>query len=285
MNSSSLDYAFLEHLGVTAEGEAIYHSFFLPYFAQHQRILELGCGMGGFVKLLCDQGKDAYGVDSDPGCVEKARSLPIPVLEADVIDHLRTVEPESLDAIFSAHLVEHLPYEAVLEVIQLSYRALRPGGRLLIVTPNPRALVSHLELYHQHFGHVAFYPPELIAFFMNYAGFASTETGENPATAPALITPTSLLAQVAGALPTESMRPPADLSPPAVLPKSMNPVRRVIRRAKLALLHWLVQPFTDQLAAQDRELYTSIHQNRAALRALVQIMDRPFESFTVGDKH
>ena len=113
-----------------------------------------------------------------PRCVGEARTHAIPVVQDNVIDHLRTIEPGALDAIFSAHLVEHLPYEVVLELIELSFRALRPGGRLLLATPNPRALVSHLEMYTMHFGHVAMYHPNLLAFFMRYAGFAARRPAE-----------------------------------------------------------------------------------------------------------
>ncbi|MCB0025247.1 MAG: class I SAM-dependent methyltransferase, partial [Caldilinea sp.] len=133
-----LDYRFLEYLGVSIDGEAALHSIYVPMFAGRDRVVDLGCGLGGFVKLLRAQGIDAFGVDGDPMCVAEARSHDIPVVQDDVLGYLRAVEPESLDGVFSAHLVEHLPYEVVLELIELSFRALRPGGRLLLATPNPR---------------------------------------------------------------------------------------------------------------------------------------------------
>jgi SAM-dependent methyltransferase len=284
MNTPSLDYAFLKHFGVTAEGEVHIHAPYLPYFDDYHRILELGSGMGGFVKMLLDAGKDAYGVDSDPGCIASARALPVPVVEADVIDYLRTVESESLDAIFSSHLVEHLPYQVVLEVIELSYRALRPGGRLVLVTPNHRALFSHLDMYHLHFGHVAFYPTDLLAFFMSHCGFARTQMGDNPLTAPQHMRPHSPWSELQRHLAGGPLPSPPDLRPHALLPRPHNPIRRLIWTVKMRMLHWLVQPFTDHIADYNHQLYEQSQRNYLAAQQLAHLVDQPFECFVIGDK-
>lgn len=276
MNEPSLDYAFLRYFGVDAAVEERFHSYYLSYLTDHNRILDLGSGMGGFVKLLCDAGKDAYGVDSDPGCVAEARGLGVPVVEADVVEHLETLEAGTLDAIFSAHLVEHLPYPVVLQVIRLSYRALRPGGRLLLVTPNPRSLISHLEFYHQHFGHIAFYQPELLAFFMNYAGFARTQTGENPETSPDRVAPQHPLAWLSSpASLAQISRPP--LTPATILPTPHHRLRRMIWYLKMWLARWLVRPYTDPLMGR-------LNEAEDRLRHLTTTANRPFECYAIGDK-
>ena len=268
--TKSLDYAFLRYFGVDTAVEKRFHSFYLNYLSDYHRVLDLGSGMGGFVQLLCKAGKDAYGVDSDPGCVTEARSLGVEIVEADVIEYLRTVEEGSLDAIFSAHLVEHLPYEVVLEVIRLSYRALRPGGRLLLVTPNPRALISHLEFYHQHFGHVAFYQPELLAFFMDFCGFQHTQTGENPDTNPDQVAAGHPLAKMSAPL-------PVPLTHWDVLPRPDNFWRRLIWGPKMWLVRWLVRPYTDPMM-------TRLAQTEQRLADIAVALNRPFECYAIGDK-
>lgn len=271
MTNPSLDYAFLRYFGVDAAVEQRFHAFYLPLLANYHRVLDLGCGMGGFVKLLADVGHAVTGVDSDPGCVAAARSLGASIVEADALEHLAGLPADSLDAIFSAHLVEHLPYPVVLEVIHLSYRALRPGGRLLLVTPNPRALISHLEFYHQHFGHVAFYQPELLAFFMDFCGFARTQTGENPDTAPDRVAPGHPLARVSAA--SSSPFPATE----EILPRPAAFWRRLVWLPKLWLVHWLVRPYTDQLSWR-------LVQNEERLTAWSAALSRPFECFAIGDK-
>jgi SAM-dependent methyltransferase len=276
-----LDYAFLKYLGVSVDGEEALHSFYLPFLAGRSRVLDLGCGMGGFVKLLREQGIDGYGVDSDPQCIAEARAHNLSVIEADVVEYLRTLEPASLDAIFSAHMVEHMPYSVVLETIQLAQRALKPGGRLLLVTPNPRALIAHLELYPMHFGHIAMYHPKLLAFFMDYAGFAHTEMGENPHTMAVQVSADSPLR----ALPTLPLsileRGPGG---EVILPKPTHPLRKAIWYVKMGLVHWLVQPYFDHTARTLKQLETRVAQSEQALQITLQAIDRPFECYVIGDK-
>lgn len=279
MHHPGLDYAFLNYLNVSIEGEAALHGFYLPFLAGRSRVLDLGCGLGGFVKLLCENGHDAYGVDSDPQCIADAQRHDLPVVEADVVEHLRTLDPASLDAIFSAHMVEHMPYPAVLETVQLAYRALRPGGRLLLVTPNPRALVTHLELYHMHFAHIALYHPNLLAFFMSYSGFTHTETGENPHTMPQHVSAESPLRHL-----VPPPGPGARQSLGEVLPRPTNPLRRGIWYVKMGLVRWLVQPYLDRAQQEVQQVQTQLTQVEQSLRTLIEATNRPFECYAIGDK-
>lgn len=283
MEHPGLDYAFLEYLGVSVDGEAALHSFYLPFLTERARVLDLGCGLGGFVKLLCDHGIDAYGVDSDPQCIAAARRQVLPVVEADVIEHLRTLEPASLDAIFSAHMVEHMPYAVVLETVQLAYRALKPGGRLLLVTPNPRALVTHLELYHMHFGHIALYHPRLLAFFMDYVGFAQTESGENPHTMPTHVAGDSPL-RALQTLPAPSTHGQGAIDVTKVLPKPTHPLRKILWYGKMGLVRWLIQPYFDQMVREVNGVRTQVDRVDQALRTTIEAIDRPFEAYVIGDK-
>jgi O-antigen chain-terminating methyltransferase len=280
MNHPGLDYAFLKYLGVSIDGEAALHGFYLPFLAGYARVLDLGCGLGGFVKLLCEQGIDAYGVDSDPQCIAQARTHNLPVIEADVVEYLRTAPPASHDAIFSAHLVEHMPYDAVLETIQLAHRALKPGGRLLLVTPNPRALITHLELYHLHFAHIALYHPKLLAFFMEYAGFARTEMGENPHTMPQHVSAESPLRGLTSG-PSPKIGEGAGGE---VLPRPKEPIRRALWYVKMGLAQWLVRPYFDQARRQLEEMAAEIVSLRANLNTTIEAINRPFECYVIGDK-
>lgn len=278
-----LDYRFLRYIGASIDGEAAMHACYVPMLADRSRVLDLGCGLGGFVKLLLAAGVDAYGVDSDAGCIEEARSHQIPVVEADIIEHLRTLEPASLDAIFSGHVVEHMPYGVVLETIELAYRALKPGGRLLLATPNPRALVSHLELYSMHFGHVAMYHPKLLAFFMQYAGFSTTTMGENPNTMAIHIAGDSPLAISQwhdAPAPLQSLAPAVE----QVLPKPSNWMRKLAWHIKMPLVRWLVQPYYDQMGREVAQIDAARMRAETTLRDLVEAIDRPFECYVIGDK-
>jgi SAM-dependent methyltransferase len=174
-----IDQRFLEFIGVTEAKERAIHSYYLQFFQPGQQVLDLGCGAGYFVKMLREQGIEASGIDLDPAAIKKAREQNLPVEQAEALDYLRKLPAASLDAVFSAHLVEHLEVEAVYNLIKEAQRALKPDGFLLVTTPNVRALVSHLEMFWLHFDHKRFYHPRLLEFFMKDCRFDRIIFGEN----------------------------------------------------------------------------------------------------------
>jgi SAM-dependent methyltransferase len=182
-----LDYDFLRYIGVVPETQRRIHSFYLPRFAGCRQVLDLGCGDGDFVALLRERSVDVLGVDSDPKTYAAAVANGLPVVLADVFDYLAGLEPESIDGIFSAHLVEHLPYERAMSLIESAFRVLRPGGVIVLATPDTRTIFSHLEMFYLHFGHVSFYHPRLLCFLLEHAGFTGAELGANPETASPLL--------------------------------------------------------------------------------------------------
>jgi len=178
---TGLDYQFLRFIGVDSESQRRIQSFYLPMFEGCESVVDLGCGDGNFVAMLREKGIHAIGVDSDEYFLAEARARGLDIVNADVFTFLETAEPDSFDGIFSAHLVEHLHYKEVIRLIRLGYRVLRPGGRIVLVTPNVQGLYAHLDFFYLHFGHTRFYHPRLLCFFLEFTGFEQIEMGENDA--------------------------------------------------------------------------------------------------------
>ena len=118
--------------------------------------------------------------------MQRVQKLGLPVVQADVLawlaqeaDAIQRGERAAWDGLFCAHLVEHLPYTAVLALCQQAARILRPGGVIVLATPNVAAIHAHLDGYYKHFGHITFYHPDLLSFFLDYTGFEIVETGAN----------------------------------------------------------------------------------------------------------
>ena len=176
----NLDYHFLRYIGVDREGQRRIHTFYVPFFEGCHRVLELGCGEGYFLELLEEAGAKAVGVDRDTECIRSAVARGLNVFCQDVFDYLKKATEGEFDGIFCSHLVEHLGYHEVLELLSLCHAALAPGGVLVLATPNVRSLFSHLEMFYMHFGHVTFYHPNLLSFFLHQTGFSSPVSGENP---------------------------------------------------------------------------------------------------------
>ena len=264
-----LDHAFLAYTGVTFENQKPARRFYVPLFEGRRTVVDLGCGGGSFVALLIEAGVEAVGVDSDPASCAAMRARGLPVIEQDALAYLESVEAGSLDGVYSAHLVEHLPYEVVLRMIQLAYRALKPGGRIVMATPDPRSLYSHLEMYHLHFGHKAFYHPRLLCFFLEYCGFEQIEYGQNPFTTPLrskdLFGPDNM---------------PGQANYRRHFPPATNPMQSLLRTAKTTLFRLLAQPFLDDLQDQ-------VNRALAAQLAAIQrtgVLDQAFECYASGFK-
>jgi SAM-dependent methyltransferase len=95
------------------------------------RVLEIGCGHGGFVSILRELGFDATGIDLSPWVVEFARAtFGIPVRQGtlDTLD----LEP-GFACIAAFDVLEHLADP--LDTLRRAARLLAPDGVLLLQTP------------------------------------------------------------------------------------------------------------------------------------------------------
>jgi O-antigen chain-terminating methyltransferase len=70
------------------------------------------------------------------------------------------------------HLVEHLPFELVQELIAEALRVLQPGGLLIMETPNPENLTVGATSFYLDPTHRHPLPPGLLGFAAEHAGFA-----------------------------------------------------------------------------------------------------------------
>ncbi len=100
------------------------------------RLLEVGCGSGQMLRLMQDLGWEVEGVDFDPAAVDNARGRGLDVKLGTLED--QSYPDDHFDAVTMSHLVEHV--HEPLQLFRESYRILKPGGRLVAVTPNNESL-------------------------------------------------------------------------------------------------------------------------------------------------
>jgi hypothetical protein len=220
-------------------------------------------------------------VDADAKTCADAQAKGLPVVCRNVFDFLAATPSASVDGIFCAHLVEHLAYPQVIELIQHAARILRPGGRLILATPDCRTLFSHLDMYYLHFGHVSFYHPRLLAFLLEHEGFGSVSYDVNPNTA------SHLLPAIQAAAARPNANPAAPPLPyqrtvPLQGASLMNKLSYAIKRR---LAQWLVLPFTDSLAAATQARMASLEGDLQLLARDIQGINGPFECFATGLKN
>lgn len=144
---------------------------YLPYFAGSTNVLDLGCGRGEFLRLLNEKGIHATGVEINPDLVAYCRERGLNVVQADAVEYLSQVADNSLGGVFIAQVVEHLPFARTMELLHLCHRKLRPGGRLVVETPNPAcvlAMVSHFVIDPTHIRPIH---PDTMRFVFETLGF------------------------------------------------------------------------------------------------------------------
>jgi 2-polyprenyl-3-methyl-5-hydroxy-6-metoxy-1,4-benzoquinol methylase len=134
-------------LDVDAEANAPWHLLVREYLdvsrdLVDKRVLEIGCGRGGFSCWLSGQGGPTAGIvaaDFSSTAVEKGAAFAaqrgITGVTWEVGDIQRIAHAsESFDTVISCETIEHVP-DPALAVRELA-RVLRPGGRLFLTTPN-----------------------------------------------------------------------------------------------------------------------------------------------------
>lgn len=135
------------------------------------RALDLGCGRGEWLEILGEAGIAARGVDLDDGMLEAARAIGLDVERRDALDALRAEANDALALVSGFHIAEHLSFAVLLAVMTEARRVLRPGGLLILETPNPENLVVGTANFHLDPTHVAPIPPDRMTFMAEFAGF------------------------------------------------------------------------------------------------------------------
>ena len=136
-------------------------------------VLDLGCGRGEFLDLLEETQMEFRGVDLDPGMVERCHQKGhSDVVAGDAIEYLEALPADSLGTVFSAQVIEHLPYPELQRLLRLSIGALRPGGLFVAETVNPHSARA-LKAFWVDPTHQRPLFPETMLALCQLAGFAS----------------------------------------------------------------------------------------------------------------
>jgi SAM-dependent methyltransferase len=176
--------ALQRSLGFAGDAAAVrgYQSHYVEVFPPGARVLDLGCGEGIFLDLLRGAGRHGVGVDSSPVDLAPARAKGLEVVESDALVYLGNQEA-MFDGIFCAHLIEHLPTAAAVQLLTDAHRALRPGGRLVLITPDARDLEVMTGRFWLDLTHVRPYPELLLVRLCGALGYEVERSGNGPRSA------------------------------------------------------------------------------------------------------
>jgi 2-polyprenyl-3-methyl-5-hydroxy-6-metoxy-1,4-benzoquinol methylase len=110
------------------------HAKLLAAVGAGNRVLDVGCSSGYLARPLSERGNTIVGLELDPEAARAAETYCERVLVGDVETMDLPLEPGSFDVVLCGDVVEHLrdPVAALARLRPL----LRPGGRLVVSTPN-----------------------------------------------------------------------------------------------------------------------------------------------------
>jgi len=104
-------------------------------------ILDVGCGRGEWLQVLREEGLQARGIDTNRILVQQCKELSLDVEEHEALSYLGSLPDGSLNAVTAFHFAEHLPLETLVKFLDESGRTLKPGGLIILETPNPENLL------------------------------------------------------------------------------------------------------------------------------------------------
>jgi SAM-dependent methyltransferase len=115
-------------------------------------ILDIGFGRGWFLAACVKLGyNNLSGADfgiANKSYVQGWSEPPIQLHEIeDNIGNFLADRAEQYDFIHLSHVIEHIPKYSLLWVVDALYRALRPGGVLMLRTPNMEGPCANSSLY------------------------------------------------------------------------------------------------------------------------------------------
>src|SRR5262245_37050385 len=156
-----------------------YRHYFRGWFPDRKdaAIVDVGCGAG---KLLHHFGERGYwnvrGVDVSPEQVQISRQVVPDVAEENALDFLER-NKEAFDLITGLDIIEHLHKPEVLRFLDAAFAALKPGGRLILQTPNAESPWGTLHRYND-FTHELSFNPNALSRLMTLTGFTGIEARE-----------------------------------------------------------------------------------------------------------
>jgi SAM-dependent methyltransferase len=118
--------------GLDWDHNAYYHRLLLRHLPRPcHRVLDLGCGAGGFAVELAKRAEHVDALDRSPAMIEEAKRVAPPNVTCILADVLQDPLPDArYDAIVSISALHHTPLDEVLPRLA---GALRPGGVLAAV--------------------------------------------------------------------------------------------------------------------------------------------------------
>ena len=129
--------------GILIHADSMLHrqaeQLLVRYVSRGASVIDIGAGAGAFSQRMLDLGYEVTALDIDS---EKFMPSEIPFIEADINRGILLISDKKYDAALCLEVVEHVenPWSLLREI----YEILKPGGVLILSTPNVTSFLSRL---------------------------------------------------------------------------------------------------------------------------------------------
>lgn len=149
---------------------------YLPYIkdivSDQFPLIDLGCGRGEWLQVLKEHHLAARGIDSNTACVAECTENGLSASLGDLLDTLTQLPDASCGSITMFQVLEHLPFEVVVNVLREARRVLIPGGVFIGEVPNSETLRVGASTFWIDPTHQRPLFPAVLAFLASSVGFA-----------------------------------------------------------------------------------------------------------------
>ena len=155
----------------------VYLPFIKPLHQKYPEgiVLDIGCGRGEFIELMKDEQIDSKGIDIDEKMLEAGLILGLEMQRGDGLTYLRSMKNDSAIAITAFHVIEHISFDQLQDIVSEALRVLKPGGIIILETPNPENIRVSSESFYLDPSHLKPIPSGLLTFTVEYYGFKRTK--------------------------------------------------------------------------------------------------------------
>ncbi|MDI9219888.1 methyltransferase domain-containing protein [Pantoea sp. EA-12] len=136
------------------------------------RALDIGCGRGEWLRKLSENNvKNLVGIDLNKNMLTACADINAEIICGDALVYISELDCESQDVISAFHFIEHIPFSELEEFIRNCFKCLKPGGILILETPNAQNLVVGTNNFYLDPTHNKPLPSLLLDFMIEYNGF------------------------------------------------------------------------------------------------------------------
>lgn len=138
---------------------------------KNAKVLDIGAGRGEMLTSMKNWGYENYlGIDITHSTVDFCQSLGLNCEYTDNTDEWLQRHPEEFDTITLLDVIEHIQKHETFNFLESIRNSLKPGGTLIIQTPNLQAPDGQLHRYND-FTHEFGYTETSLAQVLRSSGF------------------------------------------------------------------------------------------------------------------